>query len=186
MRELMKNPLATVPKRPWPAGARQRNLRRFAAMMSVSEKFSGNVAQSEREDEADSLAIDAFENVRLHDWIGGGLTKRLAQTERTQIVRRDNRVVGIARFAGDADRRSRLIRLMNHVVRLDYVLDTGIPYLVEPTVNVLLVDEMPRVSADARKAMRAAAIAGWAIVPGIDRGVEAQALHELESLLGGN
>jgi hypothetical protein len=48
-------------------------------------------------------------------------------------------------------------------VQANYVLDNGVPYLVHPTINVLVVDRIPLSQLDPLKPLRAAAFAGWII-----------------------
>ena len=76
----------------------------------------------------------------------------------------------------------RLRAACKDVVQTEFDLDNGVPYRVEPTANLLLVDRLPEGRLDPAKPVRAAAFAGWSMLERADVDLtlaHAERLHEI-------
>ena len=70
-------------------------------------------------------------------------------------------VAAVAHFSEGRSIRRTLDPLISYGIRLQYSLDSGIPYLTSDSLNTILVDEIPRAPHDPLKPMRCAAFFGW-------------------------
>ena len=123
-----------------------------------------------------------FERARIRRWdwrLGGEETR----PHRSPVLLRFGDT--LAGTLGEDRRGSILPRLRaacKDVVQTEFDLDNGVPYRVEPTANLLLVDRLPEGRLDPAKPVRAAAFAGWSMLERADVDLtlaHAERLHEI-------
>lgn len=85
-----------------------------------------------------------------------------------QLVRRSDVVVGDMTFEGRSSPMEALRKVCRSVFSLNFAVDNGVPYPVDPTKNILAVDRAPLGRFDPEKPARAAAFAGWAMAEAPD------------------
>jgi hypothetical protein len=173
----LRDPLAPTSRHVIEPQLRQETMRRYSLLLEVSLTFTqaaSETALSRLQPQGLANLPDDYQPAALRSWITPEREKQVPVTVRTSVFQRGDRVVGWASFASEVNRRAHLIRLTHTAVRLDYALDNGVPYLINPTINLLLVDQIPHIGLDWRTPLRAAALAGWAVLRGGDAGVAEQ------------
>ncbi len=104
-----------------------------------------------------------FEDVWVRSWTSPQTVSPVGSTQRrTPMVRRDETVVGVLPNRPESPMES-VKPFCRNALTLNFSLQSGVPYLTQPTVNILISEEIPLGRFDPEKPMRSAAFCGWTI-----------------------
>lgn len=121
-------------------------------------------------------------SIRRWDWRRGRDETRFP---RSSLLRFEDTVAGTLGEYRRGYALSRLRAACKDAVQAEFVLDSGIPYRAEPTINLLLVDRLPEGRLDPGKPVRAAAFAGWSLLEGADADLALAHAERLRDLVRG-
>jgi len=124
-------------------------------------------------DAIDPSALEGYEPVVARSWFRG--TRTIFPT----LLERDDAIVTAA---SGPSLSARLARCGERLLLRTTALDNGVPYPQATTLNVLLVDEVPRSRFDPLKAIRATCFAGWSLIGPPQLARLDQTLQELRAL----
>ena len=84
-----------------------------------------------------------------------------ASRKSTTVIESNGRIAAELHFGNGLAVRAALQPLLGYALRLDFEMDTGVPYPKFRGVNTLFVDKVPRLSHDPLKPLRCATFGGW-------------------------
>ena len=151
--------------RPLPANVRKLTLARSLKLFDMSMKQhlvkTDGVAPQKLIEELRHKGD--FKPARVTSWSKIDKSQRRKIFQVPFLLSSDHQLVAAASFKNKRSPIPKLRTLSRLSMLVEYDLDYGVPQIINPTTNVLLVDEIPTGRFDPLKPLRAIAFAGWSV-----------------------